>query len=303
MIFSEIYSAYYNAVAEILGCLIKGEKDEKVLMQAVQRHAFSDSVLTVLPSLKSGKWQLMHSDMTTPLNHIPKMPLTNLQKRWLKAISLDPRVRLFDLDFAQLSDVEPLFTQEDYVVYDKYSDSDPYSDEQYIKNFRTVLSAIRENKTVKFEVANRFGKVVNIVMLPKKLEYSEKDDKFRVICAGHRFGNIINIGRIVSCRHCFSNKEYFSNIPKRETKTLTLRITDKRNALERVMLHFAHFEKQAERIDDYNYNLQITYDSNDETEIVIRVLSFGPMVEVLAPTDFRNLIIERLEKQKSCGLI
>ncbi len=303
MIFSEIYSAYYNAIADILTCLIKGGKDPKDLEKAVQRHAFSDSVLTVLPSLKSQKWQLVHGDMTTPIKNIPTMPLTTLQKRWLKAISLDPRIHLFDLDFSSLSDVEPLFTPDDYVIYDSYQDSDPFGDEKYIRNFRTILKAVRENKTVKFDVLNRYGKVVGMVMLPKRLEYSEKDDKFRVICAGHHFSNTLNLARIVNCRTCYSVKNYFSCEPTRDTRTLTLRIIDERNALERTMLHFAHFEKQAERIDDTHYILRLTYDKNDETELVIRVLSFGPLVEVIAPESFRNLIIQRLQMQKSCGLI
>ena len=40
----------------------------------------------------------------------------------------------------------------------------------------------------------------------------------------------------------------------------------------------------------------------DETEIVIRVLSFGPYVKALEPESFVNLIKERLISQKSCEL-
>ena len=43
-------------------------------------------------------------------------------------------------------------------------------------------------------------------------------------------------------------------------------------------------------------------DRFDETEIVIRVLSFGPYVKVLEPESFVNLIKERLISQKSCEL-
>ena len=39
-----------------------------------------------------------------------------------------------------------------------------------------------------------------------------------------------------------------------------------------------------------------------ETEIVIRVLSFGPYVKALEPESFVNLIKERLISQKSCEL-
>ena len=85
-------------------------------------------------------------------------------------------------------------------------------------------------------------------------------------------------------------------------KTLMLQITDERNALERVMLHFAHFEKQAERIDDRTYFLKMNYYESNETEIVIRVLSFGPCVKVIEPESFIDLVKERLFAQKSCGL-
>ena len=101
----------------------------------------------------------------------------------------------------------------------------------------------------------------------------------------------------------------FLTLPARERtekaerrKNLTLLITDERNALERAMLHFAHFEKQAERTDDGRYILRLKYYENDETEIVIRVLSFGPYVKVLEPESFVNLIKERLISQKSCEL-
>ena len=84
--------------------------------------------------------------------------------------------------------------------------------------------------------------------------------------------------------------------------TMTLKVFDERNALERVMLHFAHFEKQAEKLDNKHYLVKIKYALADETEMVIRILSFGPLVEVIGSENFRNLVIERLKKQKNCGL-
>ena len=89
MIFSELYSAYYNAVAAVLAAVIAGEADEKALRKIVSRYAFSDSALTILPSLKAEKWKLVKSDMSTPIKNPPSMPLTLLERRWLKAISLE----------------------------------------------------------------------------------------------------------------------------------------------------------------------------------------------------------------------
>jgi predicted DNA-binding transcriptional regulator YafY len=42
----------------------------------------------------------------------------------------------------------------------------------------------------------------------------------------------------------------------------------------------------------------IHYQQEDETELVIRVLSFGPFVRVAEPDHFVNLIRERLVSQK-----
>ena len=84
MIFSELYSAYYNAIASIIAEVIEGEHSEKELQKVVSERAFGESVLTIMPSFKSEKWQLVHPDMTTALEHKPTMPLTTLQKQWLK---------------------------------------------------------------------------------------------------------------------------------------------------------------------------------------------------------------------------
>jgi len=302
MIFSELYSAYYNAVASIIGKILDGETDEKELARCVSEYAFGESMLTILPSLKNEKWQLMHNDMTTPIEHRPTMPLTNIEKRWLKAISLDPRIKLFGVDWGVLDDVEPLFTAEDYYIYDKYADGDPFEDEGYIKRFRMILAAIRDRQPLHIEMINRKGKNVDMNIIPERLEYSEKDDKFRLITSGVRYGGTVNLGRLTSVRHYLGSK--LSDAPLRPPviKSLTLTVTDERNALERVMLHFAHFEKRAEKIDDTHYRLTVNYDRDDETELVIRVLSFGPMVRVEAPEHFVNLIKERLIRQKNCNL-
>ena len=55
-------------------------------------------------------WPLIKEDYTTPLKHKPSMPLTTLQKRWLKALLSDPRIQLFDPPMEGLEDVEPLYS-------------------------------------------------------------------------------------------------------------------------------------------------------------------------------------------------
>ncbi len=301
MIFSELYSAYYNTVARIITAAFDKNTTEKDLDRIVSENAFSESVLTIMPSLKSGKWKLLDDNLKPLLKHEPTMPLTLLQKRWLKAISLDKRVKLFDVQFPDLSDVEPLFTGDDYRIYDKYSDGDNFDDEGYIGRFRLIYYAIKNNLPIIARLNNRYGKEVTLRFFPKGFEYSEKDDKMRVIIDGCKYRQI-NLGRIINCQ-LYSGTKPFDEKPKAmQTKVLTLQITDERNALERVMLHFAHFEKQAERIGDNKYLLHMKYYATDETEIVIRVLSFGPCVKVISPENFVGLIKERLEEQIRCGV-
>ena len=148
MLFHEIYGCHYNAVAEILRQALNGELTEKGMQKIVTEKAFSESFLTVVPFLKDEKWQLLKKDLSTPIKHEPSMPLTDLQKRWLKAISLDPRVKLFDADFSFLDGVEPLFTPDDYSVFDKYNDGDDFENENYINVFRTLLYALKSKKKV-----------------------------------------------------------------------------------------------------------------------------------------------------------
>ena len=302
MIFSELYSVYYNTVAKILSAMVEEDLDSKQAQKIVEENAFGDSSFTIMNAIKSEKWQVMTAEYTTAIEHIPTMPLTTLQKRWLKAISLDPRIKLFGINFEGLDDVEPLFTQEDYYVFDRYNDGDNYEDKAYIGRFRFILNAIRNKTPVKINMKNVRGQNIYAKCLPLRLEYSEKDDKFRLITTGCRFLKVINLSKIVSVARC--NGEFTPKEEKHHERTdsLTLKITDDRNALERVMLHFAHFEKRAEKLDRRHYLVHIKYDHADEMEMVIRILSFGPLVEVIEPEPFIELMRNKLQKQFNCKI-
>lgn len=301
MIFNEIYSAYYNTVARILKAVIEESPDEKDLSKIVCEYAFGESALTVLPSLKSEKWQLLKRDMTTPVKRAPSMPLTLMQKRWLKSVSLDPRIKLFGVEFPDLSDVEPLFSSDDYFVYDRYADGDPYDDEKYREHFQTALEAIRTGANLKIEMVNRRGLTVYSRCVPQRLEYSEKDDKFRLVTSGCGFIRTVNLAKLTKCKLYHGDTVIECDEESREKVSATIRIWDERNTLERCLLHFAHFEKQVQREGDH-YLLHMKYDRDDESEIVIRVLSFGPTVEVIESESLRSLIIAKLKSQKSCEL-
>jgi len=296
--FSEVYSAYFNAVAAILGEAVKGGISEKNMMETVKEKTFAESFLTIIPALKNEEWLLINRAGQTPIRKLPRMPLTLLQKRWLKALLTDPRISLFVPDVSGLDDVEPLFNADDFVYFDRYSDGDPFGDIDYITNFHIILRALRERRKLKINYSNRAGRLVTGTYNPWKLEYSAKDDKFRLLTNGGYFGATINLGRIIACEMLGDYDPNMLSEPKRET-LLTFELIDERNALERVMLHFSDCRKETQRIDDKHYHVAMWYDPQDETEILIRVLSFGQMTRVMSPVSFINQIKERVIKQQN----
>ena len=303
MIFREYFSAYYRTVGKLLEALQMGTPTEKELQAIVRRYAFEESAAVILSALKQGQWQLMKEDLTTPIRHTPTMPLTLLEKRWLKAVSLDPRIRLFDFSAEGLEDVEPLFTPRDYRVFDRYGDGDPYEDETYRRHFRTALEAVKTGKPLFVRMKGRKGNDVCAVCMPYKLEYSEKDDKFRLLTRGNRYVTTLNLAKLTECRFHEGIWQNRRSREQREQYAVVLEIDDRRNAMERVMFHFAHFKKQAEMMGRGKYRLTLWCDKEDDMELAIRILSFGPMVKVLEPAPMVDLIRKKLIMQKNCGLI
>ena len=297
MIFSEIYGTYFKAVSAILSKAVDGVLTERELTRTVLENAFGESLVTIPAKLTDGSWPLLTDDFGTPLRHKPHTPLTLLEKQWLKALLLDPRVRLFAPSCAGLEDVEPLFTPDQFVYFDRYADGDPYDDPRYIEHFRMILRAMHEKRKLRVRLHGQRGNRQSYVCIPYKLEYSSKDDKFRLITGSRNKPLTVNLSRIDSVHllEPWSEEEY--RRPSEREEELVMELYDSRNALERAMLHFSDLEKETERMDDRRYRITLHYRQGDETEILIRILSFGPVLKVLEPESMVAQIRERLVKQ------
>ncbi len=74
--------------------------------------------------------------------------------------------------------------------------------------------------------------------------------------------------------------------------------SNERNGVERFMLEFASFEKHTVRdLEKNEYTVELWYDEQDETEVLIMLLSFGPVIEILGPDNLRLQAKERPERQ------
>ena len=298
MLFSEVYGTYYHVLAKLLEQAVDGQLTQESMNTIIREEGFEESILTIPEALKSQTWPFLEKDFTTPLKHKPTMPLTTLQKQWLKALLSDPRIQLFDPPMEGLEDVDPLYPPDSFVYYDRYNDGDPFTDPGYIKRFRCILSAIRCKCWLRIQFTGRNGKPHYWRCIPYKLEYSSKDDKFRLISANKRDTLSINLARIQQCfmLEPYTPEEYHPRTMKQ--RILVLELKDERNALERAMLHFSHLNKETERIGEDLYKITLFYEREDETELLIRVLSFGPVLKVLFPDDFTEKLVQRLKKQK-----
>lgn len=302
MIFSEIYGFYFKAVSAILAKAVEGGLTGRELTRTVQETAFGESVVMIPAKLTDGSWPLLKDDLSTPLRHVPHMPLTTLEKQWLKALLLDPRIRLFAPNADGLENVQPLFTPERFVYFDRYADGDDYRDPRYIEHFRTILRAMHKKCKVHIRFHGHRGTRHNYVCIPYKLEYSSKDDKFRLITGYRGKPMTINLSRIdfTEILEPWEESEYRPPVIRK--KTLVMELHDVRNALERVLLHFSDLEKETERLDERHYRITLHYTQDDETELLIRILSFGPVLKVTQPETMVLHLRERMERQKEMML-
>jgi hypothetical protein len=299
MLFSEVYSAYFSTVAAIIAEALDGGLSVKRIDGIIRERAFSESVLSIMPSLINGEWTILDKDYKTPIKNKPAMPLTVLQKRWLKAVSLDPRISLFGVPLDGLDGIEPLFMPDDFVFFDRYADSDPFTDEGYASRFRTVITAMREKRRIYIEYHNRRDRLMRGGLIPYRLEYSSKDDKFRLETTGGRYAVYINLQRVIRCKllEKYDAEKLIAPIYRESSVRFTLK--NERNALDRVMLHFSDCRKETRRLDNGLYDVELWYEAQDETEILIRILSFGPVLKVTAPDGFIALIKDRISMQQA----
>lgn len=326
--FSEIYSCYYQVLRHLL--CSQNALTIQDIRSRICGEGFEESLLSMVPKLEDGTWNIFKKEgklYRSRLSSAFITPVSGLEKSYLKALLSDPRIGLF-LDQEQLDtldqmleSVTPLWKPEQFCYFDRFSDGDPYEDEDYRRCFRTLLQAQKQNQYVDIDYTSPGGNRVHHHYLPARLEYSVKNDKFRLLALKpahtpnghcpdqtgktnpHMKLEILNVSRIQSVHlleKTFSHPVDLNTVIQRSyyKEPLRLRIVNKRNALERAMLHFANYEKNTVKIDENTYECLIYYNQKMETELLIEVMSFGPMLTVLGNDRFLNNLRARLQKQQ-----
>lgn len=316
-LFSEIYSCYYQILYKMLQ---SGDSLTKPQMnRIIQKYGYAETGLYLLPQLLDGglplgTWE--QAQYSFFLDPELKIPLSNLQKSWLQTLLQDPRIRLFlsrhEIESLEemLADIPPLYQRDDFYYYDAFQDGDDYASVTYRKHFRILLTAIHTHQYVDISFLSGKHHRVHYHFLPCKLEYSVKNDCFRLLALEARGRSkyrmfTINLGRIeeIALLNRFADPD---NLPDIDTyirksyhnEPVTLLIRNERNAMERTMLQFANYQKNTTKLSEKQYQCEIFYNKANETELLIEVLSFGPLVQVIGNQHFLHLLRDRLRNQR-----
>ena len=308
-LFSEIFGCYYKVITEIVN---NSPLPEEQIRDIINENGFTESCFHLLPKLetlpfiekKEGKYYSL-------LENKIKLPLTNIEKSWLKAISQDMRFDLFvqEYDKTKFEGIEPLYEQEQFKFYDKYSDGDDFDNYYYQKHFRKINEAMENSAVIKIVYQSpKRDKITIGNYIPLKFEFSPKDDKFRFFSARITDGKVtdyvcLNMGRVLDVRGSnavFEGKlNLETHIEKFDSEEpLIVEVYDDRNAIERFMVEFSAYKKNSEFDDSTQTCItKIWYKKTDEIEVLIKLLSFGPTLKVLGPERFLKIFKYRIQKQ------
>ncbi|AOT69417.1 WYL domain-containing protein [Geosporobacter ferrireducens] len=317
-IYNEIYGLYYWMLEKILKKAMSSELTLKDIHDIVAQYGFSESNLYFTPEViaqgKQGYNLLKESGAgyASILQSSPAKPLTNLQKSFIKSVLSDKKIHLFfDEDMLKeiheaLWDTAPLFNVDNIAFKETALDRDDYADEKYISNFKCILGAIRDNRALKICFNTSKGERKTMKLAPYKLEYGIRDDKFRIcgIRIQEEKENLyvkINLARIVSITVLKQSflLDYESFIAaKRKTEPIEIEVYNLRKGFERVFIGLSNYERISSFHEESGKcSIKIYYTDDDEQELLILLLSYGPAIKVLGPPDFRTKFIERVQKQ------
>lgn len=316
-LFSEIHSRYFYIINEILKVATHHPLTSADITILVAELGFAETTLALTPSLLNSNQEGYCLLTNSPAGYAPitKNPplltLTTLQKRWLKTIIMDKRFALFSTEpalyYSLLTDIEPLYNTNDILSIDMANDGDAYESPEYQQRFVLILQAIQQGKVLRIAYESGKGNSISADFAPYKLEFSMKDDKFRLVAIRMRDKRLrslykLNLSRILSVTVMEWNTpdglgQYLESL--RMPHPVEIQITNERNGFERIFTQLSNFERISEYAETNKTCLmKIYYYEVDEMELLITLLSFGPVIRVLGHSDFKQKFVERIIKQQ-----
>lgn len=303
-LFHESYGVYYKVVSLIINLILENKLDRVSFTNVLSNAAFHETAYLIEKKFvdksfggvlyQEGYGKLPKTEIQNKIG----LPLSKMELSWLKTISLDPRVKLFDIVFPDLNNVAPLYNIDDVVYCGRFSIGDDYSSKQYIKNFKTVFSSVKTKNYIMLYYNSLNRGYCEEKVRPLYIQYSSREDRFRLIA---KKGNVLctyNIARIEKCISLPDRFELEDEEQEYERSYVEILVKNRRDTLERLLLFFSHLEKKTNKIDDVHFRVTLYFSKRDYKEITINLLSFFPMVDIIGPDYIKDLFYDKLKKQK-----
>lgn len=320
MLFNEIYGRYYMIMQKLLTMSHDKPLTEPIIKKVILEEGFDESIFHMYPKVidetSTDFYQLFKSTgekYQSILRNPPRQYITTLQQAWLKSLISDKRSKLFLQEYQLevldklLKGVKPLYEDEDYQLIGQSTDGDPYDNVTYQKNFRLIICCLQKKSLMKITFKNRYGHLREGFYAPYRIEYSIKDDKFRLNAVYINRGQMINYSRLNIARIQEIREIPEAKIPDNLEKYILehkvkepveIQLSDSRNGFDRCFINLSNYERRAEYDETTGKsNVKIYYYDFEETELLITLMSYGPILEVIGPADFRKKFAERVIKQ------
>lgn len=239
------------------------------------------------------------------------LPLTSIEIQWMINILNHPLAKCFlvekeikhILDWLGTSD---LFDINTVVLYDQYIGlEDFYKGSNFGASMQTIMRAIRENRMVCIRYKSQYDKQSNHICAPIYIEYSKRDNRIRVRAVSKsnvaKTFNLERIFDVVILDEVYDKKSTEDILEKHLSENeceLVVFFNETKNIPDRILTEFSCFKKKCVKWGNERYRMTLVYNKEDTREILVRLLSYGSLINVFDDTgDVRHELIERLEKQ------
>ena len=310
-LFNPIYSTYYLISRKLIEKYVKSQRTpirKEEIEQIIKETAYIEAPGELYDIIYNSNEDLTTifsystktKELSSSIKNVPEFPLSTIELRFLAAILQDKRIRMFMNDKTvqaietELENVLPLWKPENVKYFDQNKDSDPFENPDYRILFKTILKAINTKQNLHLVYGR---KNFSNIYTPTHLDYSQKDDTFRLYVKEIKYP--INLRNIKECSITTESPTFEEE--STEYETLKVEIFDNTKAhyhFNRAIRQFSYFKKSCKKTEKNNtYEMSVDYDKSDESEIVIKVLMFGPNMKVLEPQSVIDEIKKRVTRQ------
>ncbi len=242
---------------------------------------------------------------------IDLLPLTTLEIQWMINVLNHPLAKCFFteneiehilewLGDAELFDINTVVLHDQYIGVEEF-----YKDTNFGESIQKIMSAIRDNRMIAIKYKSQYGRQSNYVCSPVHIEYSKRDNRIRVrAISKSNIAKTFNLERIFDVAILDEKYDKVSAENTIETHLkeneceLVIFFNETRNVPDRILTEFSCFKKKCVKWGNERYRMTLYYDKEYKREILVRLLSYGSLINVFDDTgEVRHELIERLENQ------